>query len=375
MTIDPAHVRRTLLDLLLTPSFAKEERRVAELVRGRLEALGLRVECDDCHHTIGGDAGNLLCRVPGTVAAPTILLNSHLDTVDRTDGLTLVEDGDVVRTDGTTILGGDDKTGVAAILCGLEAALAAGVPRPPLEVLFTVQEEIGLCGAKALTPGWLQATLGFVFDHGVPMGELCVSAPGQTSHEIIFLGRAAHAGVEPEKGINAIACAASAINRTLQGRIDGETTCNIGVIQGGRATNIVPERCDVKAECRSRDRAKLHDRVAHLRGACEDAAAEFGCGLEFTTREAYRGFRIDRDEPVARLAQAAIEAAGLAPSWVDGGGGSDANIFNAAGIRCVVMPCGERDVHTKSEHVYVRDVVDAARVVANLIAAAAAGGQ
>jgi tripeptide aminopeptidase len=200
------------------------------------------------------------------------------------------------------------------------------------------------------------------------MGEMTISAPSQTSHVAVFHGKAAHAGMEPENGINAIACAADAIGRIQQGRIDHETTCNVGVIEGGRATNIISEKCTFKAEVRSRDQAKLERHVAHVKAACEAAAAERGCRLEFETREAYRSFRIDPEEPVARLATAAVEAAGLQPSYAEGGGGSDANVFNAAGLRCILMACGERDPHTTRESVHVADVVTAARVVSQIVA-------
>ncbi|MBI5833190.1 MAG: M20/M25/M40 family metallo-hydrolase [Armatimonadetes bacterium] len=371
MTIDTDRVRQTLVQLFETPSYARAEAGVAAVVSARLAELGLAVESDDCHLRIGGDCGNLLSRVPGTADGPTLLFNSHLDTVEPTDGLRLTIEEDAIRTDGTTVLGGDDKAGVAAILCGVEAVLRAGLPHPPLELLFTVQEEIGLFGAKAVDPAWLAAKVGFVLDHGVPVGQMVVSAPSQTTHEIVFRGRAAHAGVEPEKGINAIACAADAIGRLHQGRIDHETTCNVGVISGGRATNIVPEECRLKAEVRSRDQAKLEAQVAHLRECCEAAAEAFGCELRFGREEAYRAFRIDPDEPVGRLAAAGVRAAGLEPAWADGGGGSDANVFCAAGPRCVVMACGEREVHTHREYVLVSDVVAAARVVAGIITAAA----
>jgi tripeptide aminopeptidase len=369
MTVDAAYTEQTLLALLTTPSFARQEAAVADLVERKLAALGLSVERDDAPSAMpdGGQVGNLLCRVPGTVDAPALLFNSHLDTVGPTEDLKLVIADGVIRTDGTTILGGDDKAGVAAILGGLEAVLGAGAPHPPLEILFTVQEEIGLWGAKAFDVGRLKAKMGFVFDHGVPLGEVCVSAPSQTNAEIAFFGRAAHAGVEPENGINAIACAADAIGRIRQGRIDFETTANIGVISGGRATNIVPEECRLKAEVRSRNADKLAAHLAHLKASCEAAAEAFGCRLEFATNESYQGFSIGLEEPVARLAGAAIAAAGLEVSHVQGGGGSDANVFCAKGLRCLLMACGERQPHTTAEHLHLADVVTAARVAAQVM--------
>ncbi len=367
----PESLRQTLTELLTTPSYSGEEAAVAALVEARLKALGCAVWRDEAGATFGGQCGNVIARLAGTVAAEPIFFNAHLDTVQRTDGLQLVAEGDRLRTDGTTILGADDKTGVTAILEGLAAVVASGAARPPIEVVFTVGEENGLHGARALDLARLEATLGFVFDGGTPIGELTVSAPTQASQTIVVHGQAAHAGVEPEQGINAIACAAAAIAHCRQGRLDHETTANIGVIEGGQATNIVADCCRLRSEARSRDTAKLAAQVAHFREQFEAAAAAFGARLEFGSRTAYEAFRIDPEEPVARIAAAAVTAAGLAPSFVDGGGGSDANVFNAGGKRCILMPCGEQAPHTTAEAVDLADVAAAARVVAEIVHQAA----
>ncbi|MCC7491455.1 MAG: M20/M25/M40 family metallo-hydrolase [Fimbriimonadaceae bacterium] len=371
MPLDADRVRETLLHLLRTPSFSGQEGAIAAWVTARLEELGCTVERDAAGATFGGECGNVIARLPGTVAAAPIFLNAHLDTVQPTTGLEpQVVDGLVV-SGGDTILGADDKAGVTAILEGVAAVVAAGTPRPPLEIVFTVGEETGLHGARALDLSALQATCGFVFDSGTPIGELTISAPTQASQRIVLTGRAAHAGVEPELGINAIACAAAAIAACRQGRLDAETTANIGVIEGGQATNIVPEVCRLRSEVRSRDQGKLEAQVAHFQETFQRVADEFGCALEFSSREAYRGFRIDLAEPVARLAAAAVRAAGLQPSWAEGGGGSDANVFNAGGKRCILLACGERDPHTLRESCALADVVAAAEVVAALLGVAA----
>lgn len=367
MEIDAERVEKTLLTLLRMPSYAGEEGAVAEWVTERLAAVGCTVDRDDAGAGFGGECGNVIARLKGTIDAEPLLFNAHLDTVGRTDGLCPVVDAGVVRTNGTTVLGGDDKAGVTAILEGVAAAVAAGVPRPPLEIVFTVGEETGLHGARALDLSRLAARLGFVFDGGTPIGRMTISAPTQHSQTILLRGRAAHAGVEPEKGINAIACAAAAIAQARQGRIDAETTANIGVIRGGEATNIVSPSCEVRSEIRSRDAAKLAQHLEHFRAVFAEAAERHGCELEFVDHEAYVGFAIDPSEEVAQLASAAVTAAGFAPEWVDGGGGSDANVFCAAGRRCVLMSCGQRDPHTVAESVAIADVVGAARVVAELI--------
>lgn len=374
MTVDLEGVRTTLLKLLSTPSYAGEETAVAAMVCDWLTLLGCEVTRDRAGTTFGGACGNVIARLPGTVDAPAILFNAHLDTVGRTEGLEPVVDNGLVRTNGETVLGSDDKAGVTAILEGVALAVAERVPRPPLEIVFTVAEETGLHGARALDLSQFDAELGFVFDGGTPLGALTVSAPTHALQAIRVIGKAAHAGVEPELGVNAIRCAAVAIAKADQGRLDHETTANIGVISGGSATNIVSEVCELKAEVRSRDEAKLERQVAHFRRVFEEATEASGCTLEFSSRTAYQGFRIDQGEPVAQLAAQAVQAAGLAVEFVEGGGGSDANVFNAAGLRCILMPCGQRDPHTSAESVAIEDVATAATVVAQLIRLAVEAG-
>lgn len=367
MTVDLERLEALLLELLATPSYAGEETAVAAIVERRLCELGFTVERDNASIDIGGACDNLIARLPGTTDAPALFLNAHLDTVGRTDGLTPVLRDGIIQTNGQTVLGGDDKTGVTAILEGVAAALAAGVPRPPLELVFTVQEETGLHGARVLELGQFAAPFGFVFDGGVPLGRMTISAPYHAHQTITLHGRASHAGVAPEEGCSAIVCAGHAVAGLQVGRIDDETTCNLGTVAGGTARNIVPDRCVIESEIRSRDAAKLERVAQHFLHAFERAADDFGCRIEFEHRVLYDGFRIDPDEPVARLARAAVEAAGLAPSFVDGGGGSDANVFCAKGLRCILMPCGQQQPHTPDEHCAVADVAAAARVVAELV--------
>lgn len=367
MTINAAGVQSLLLELLSTPSYAGEEEAVAALVEERLRAVGAEVTRDDAGAAFGGRCGNVIARLPGTVEAPALFFNAHLDTVGRTEELVpQIVDG-VVRTNGLTVLGADCKAGVTAILEGVAAAVAAGEARPPLEIVFTVSEEVGLKGARQLDLSRFTAPFGFVFDSGTPIGEMTISAPFHAHQIVTVRGQAAHAGVCPEAGRSAIACAASAIDALPLGRIDHETTSNVGTIQGGQARNIVPAECRLECEVRSRERAKLDLVAAQFRTAFERAAEQHGCTVEFEHRVLYDGFRIALDEPAAQLAATAVRAAGLEPTYAEGGGGSDANVFCAGGLRCLVMACGEQQPHTPEECVAIQDVVDAARVVAELI--------
>ena len=370
MPIDPERVKQTLLELLAIPSFSAEERDIADHLTARLQAMGAEVSEDGAADVIGGTAGNLLGKLPGTVDAPPIFLNAHLDTVQPTVGLQVqIEDG-VVRSDGTTILGADDKAGLTAILEGLQALLDSGAPRPPLELVFTISEETGLEGAKAFDMSQLEAAYGFVFDGGSDLGELTISAPHLHRYRIEIFGEAAHAGVEPENGRNAIAAAAYGIVACSQGRVDDRTTCNLGVIEGGRATNIIAEQCVINAEVRSRELPRLREHEAHVRACFEQAAYRLGCRAEMAEIESSPGFVIDDHETPLQIAMAALRQVGQSPHVAHGLGGSDANIFNAAGKRCVLLPCGERDPHTSKESVHLADVVTAAETAAAIISLA-----
>jgi len=217
----------------------------------------------------------------------------------------------------------------------------------------------------------LQATHGFVFDGGSDLGELTISAPHLHRYRIEIHGRAAHAGVEPEQGRNAIAAAAYGIVACAQGRIDERTTCNLGVISGGQATNIIAPECTIAAEVRSRALPRLKEHEAHVRACFEQAAYRLGCQAEMSQVESSPGFVIDESEPVLQMAVEALRRAGQRPHLNHGLGGSDANIFNAAGKRCVLLPCGEREPHTTRESVRIDDVVTAARTVVELLGLAA----
>jgi len=371
MAVGRERVEATLLELLQIPSYSAEERDIADHLTGVLQSMGAEVSEDATADVIGGTAGNLLATLPGNVDAPPIFLNAHIDTVQPTRGLKLVLGDGFVRSDGTTILGADDKAGVTAILEGVKAVLASGAPCPPLELVFTVSEETGLEGAKEFDMSRLRAAHGFVFDGGSDLGELTVSAPHLHRYKIEIEGLAAHAGVEPDNGRNAIAAAAFGIVAVSQGRVDDRTTCNLGKIEGGQATNIIAPSCSIDAEIRSRELPRLREHEAHVRSCFEQAAYRTGCTVTMEQVEASPGFVVADDEPVLQLALEAMRRVGQTPHVRHGLGGSDANIFNAAGKRCVLLPCGERDPHTNRESVRVDDVLTAAEMVVQLIGLAA----
>ncbi|NOX62713.1 MAG: M20/M25/M40 family metallo-hydrolase [Chloroflexi bacterium] len=353
----------TFLELVQIDSPSGHEEVIGEHLKARLRDLGCSVEQDE--------AGNLIARLPGDGDDP-ILLSAHMDTVGKDTGIKPVIREGVIYSEGDTILGGDDKSGVAIILETL--ACLQEHPEwshPPLEIVISVSEELGLVGAKKLDKSRLQAKWGVVLDAGGPIGVLVYAAPSQDSMKIAILGKKAHAGSEPEKGVNAIRVAAEAIAAMPLGRIDEETTANIGVIQGGEARNIVPDRVDMIAEARSRDEAKLQNQVDAMFRACHDAAARHGARVEFDVESSYRAYRIAPDQPPYIAAARAFQSLGIEVQPKMSGGGTDGNIFNEAGIPCVVLSTGMADVHTPDEHIAIQDMVDAARVLLALVTDAA----
>ncbi|MGC9362812.1 MAG: M20/M25/M40 family metallo-hydrolase, partial [Candidatus Syntrophosphaera sp.] len=276
-----------------------------------------------------------------------------------------------IHTDGTTVLGGDDKSGIAEMIQAIKAVQESGEKHAPIEILITISEEIGLLGAKNFDTSKLSSAYGYALDtHRV--GDLAVGAPAQNSIEVTIRGREAHAGVEPEKGINSIVVAAEAIAAMPMGRIDHETTCNIGIIEGGTATNVVPPMVRIKGEARSHSMVKLEQVTQDMRHAVETAVRrhkyDFGAAThEWQMHEEYQSFHIGDDEPVVRLALDALESLGLEARVEVSGGGSDANIFNAAGIPMIICGTGMHNVHTVNEDIQIEELRRGTDFIAALI--------
>lgn len=351
--IERERILQTFLKLARISSPSGHEEQVAAAITAHLANLG--VACENDEH------GNLLARVPG-VGEP-LLLTAHMDTVVPCDHVQPVVRDGVVYSDGSTILGGDDKAGVAIILEVVEALLRDGVAHRPLELLFTVREEIGLEGARLFDKTRLQARQGIGLDAGGDAGIIVGSAPSQDSLFVTVRGRTAHAGAEPENGINAIVAAARAVARMPLGRIDAETTANIGVIQGGAATNIVPDCVTLRGEARSRDAAKLAAQTQAMVAAFHEAAAEMGATAEVEVQRRYDAYRLTEETPTVQLVMAAMRGLGITPRLVPTGGGTDGNILNLAGIETVQISAGMDEVHTTHEHVAVDDMVQGAELL------------
>ena len=363
---DLERVTQTFLELVQIDSPSFQEQAIAGRMTAELEGLGLRVE----HDGSGPDGvGNLIGRLPGGSGLP-IALSAHLDTVQPGEGIRPVVRDGVVWSEGETILGADDKAGLAAILEALRVVREANLAHPPLEVILTWGEERAHLGAALVDVSKLAAKVCFVPDAEGDIGTVITAAPSYESISAVFAGTSAHAGMEPERGRSAIVAAARAIVAAPLGRIDLETTCNVGLIQGGSVRNAVPARAVVEAEARSLDDARLDRLVSDLRESWEAAAAEAGCTLQFTTRREYRAYRLDDDHPGLRLARAGAVAAGMPFRGVATGGGSDANTFAELGLPSVCLSAGMRQPHTRDEHVATADLKALADFLLGITAAA-----
>jgi tripeptide aminopeptidase len=338
------------------PSPTGEERAVADAVAAELRGLGVEVVEDDSARPARAGSGNLIARVPGS-GEDWVAFFAHLDTVPHPAPVEVELVDGVFRSRGETILGADNNAAVT-VLAGL-AARHAGSPAPVgLELVFTVAEEDGLRGAKEVDIGALRARTGFVLDHASPIGEVITAAPTYQRLQAHFEGTEAHAGIRPEDGHSAIQAAAAAISRMRLGRLDEETTANVGVIEGGTATNVVAGSCWIDCEARSLDDAKASRVLSEMVDACTWAASEHQCDVDLEITEMFRAYRLSPSARPVRLARAALERRGIEPREVATGGGSDANALILRGFDCVLLANGTEANHTPQESVAARRIVE-----------------
>jgi tripeptide aminopeptidase len=370
----------TLLDLVKIDSQSKEELAVAHRLMSDLQKLGAEVRIDDAGTRVGGNSGNVVARIAGNApnAAP-LLLSAHMDTVPPGNGVKPVQLADRIKTDGTTVLGGDDKSGLAVILEVLRVVKENAVPHGDLEIAFSICEEIGLLGAKNLDYSALRAREAIVLDS--THASLCFTqAPSADHFEFTVHGLEAHAGVVPENGISAVRVAAEAIAAMPLGRIDPRTTSNVVIISGGLATNVVPNECLVRGEARSLDDATLDATTAAIRRCFQEAAARATTTVGGTLHRAwieersgreYESMHVPDSDPLVQALLAAAKAAGRSVTTASIGGGCDANVFNRRGIRAVNFGTGMRDIHTVNEWLDLADFYACADVVLELVRARA----
>ncbi|HVC07955.1 MAG TPA: M20/M25/M40 family metallo-hydrolase [Solirubrobacterales bacterium] len=348
-----------------------EEREVADTVAAELRALGLEVGEDDAAGPAEAGAGNLFARLPGR-ADLWVMFCAHLDTVPHEGQIEVLSEGGAFRSRGETILGADNKAAVAVFMelvaRHAEEPLAVGI-----ELLFTVAEEQGLRGAKAFDASQLRSTCGFVLDHASAIGEVIVTSPTQQKILADFDGVEAHAGIRPEDGSSAIAAAAAAISRMELGRIDPETTANVGLISGGTSGNVVPGHCRIQAEARSLDAARAAGVAGGIADACAWGASAHGCDVDVRVEELFRGYTVPPSSRALSLAETGLGAAGFEPRRTSTGGGSDANALRLRGLDCVLLANGTEANHTTAESVSARNLDAMLEVCEGIVAAAAAG--
>jgi tripeptide aminopeptidase len=365
---DPDRLTELFLELTAVSSPSRAEADVARIVRRRLQDMGLDADEDDTAASVGGNCGNLACLVEGEGERPHVALGAHLDTVLPTEPIEPILEDDVFRNRRAAILGADDKAAVAALLHATELLRAGDEPFPTYELFFTVGEEDGLLGAKHLAATRLPASpLAVIFDASGEIGGIVVRAPSRNGLQATFRGRAAHAGLEPEEGRNAIFGAARAIAVMELGRLDERTTANIGLIHGGTATNIVPDVCHVEGECRSQDDVRLAQVTAAMVDAFELGAAEAMVDVELRVINDVRAFSLKERSAPVRLAKAAVKALGLTPRLLAREGASDANVLNAAGLPTVNLACAMTRVHTPNECMKLSDLVQLTRLIVALV--------
>jgi tripeptide aminopeptidase len=370
--IRPDRMTDTVMDLVRLDSHSKQEKPVADYLLRALTDLGASVRVDEAGSAVSGDTGNVVARIATTApgAAP-LLLSSHMDVVPPGTSVKPVREPDRIRSDGTTVLGGDDKSGLAIILEVLRTLKDRELPHGTIEVAFTICEEIGLLGAKHLDFNALESNEAIVLDSAYAT-QLVTAAPSADRFTFTVHGLEAHAGMCPENGISAVRVAAEAIAAMPLGRIDAETTSNVVIVDGPKATNVVPNLCVVRGEARSLRDERLDAVMRSIRSAFADAAARAAITLGGDVRRAwieercdreYHSMRISADAPVVQLVMRAAQRVGTTVETVTIGGGSDANVYNKHGITSVNLGTGMRDIHTVNEWIDLPDFYRAAEIV------------
>ncbi|MBM3707726.1 MAG: M20/M25/M40 family metallo-hydrolase [Actinobacteria bacterium] len=358
--INKERLLNTFFEILRIKSPSKNEKEIIEYISEILKKLGLKVYKDDCGVKFNSNSGNITCYLPSNDDRKRIpiFLGAHVDTVSLNgEVIPVLKNGKVLNKNKNCILGGDDKVAVAAILEAARVIVENSLRTGEIFLIFTISEEAMILGAKYLDLKKVGAEYGFVFDGEGDIGTIFDKAPYHNSIEIEITGKAAHAGTVPEKGISSIKAASDAISRLKLGRIDSETTCNIGIINGGVATNIIPERTEIKAEARSLKLFKLQKITDRIKSTFQDSARNNKARIKIKVEREYDGFKIGENEKVILIAKKAIQNMGIKPKIKPTGGGSDVNIFNAKGKKSITLSSAMENVHSNNEYVKVRELL------------------
>lgn len=370
--INQERLVRLFLDLCRINSPSLEEREVVAFTRRYLEERGLEVHEDNGAQEIGGNANNLMVWLRGTLPnAPKVFLSAHFDTVEPTPDIVIVEEDGVFRAASDTILGADDKGGMAPAIEAVLTLKESGKPHGDVCLLLSCAEEIGLKGANAVKIEDLNLDFGYVLDTGPPVGTFVTRTAYHDKLDVVVHGKPAHAGKDPENGINAIQVAAVALAEMKLGRIGPETTANFGIIEGGTAVNVVCPGVRLRGEARSTSLEELEAQTAYMISRFEAAAAQFNTTVEIDHERHYDAYDVPEDSPVVKVAKAASEKLGFVPALRTTLGGSDANVYNAKGLPTIVVATGMDKIHTHDEHISRKDLIDTARLTYELLLEAA----
>lgn len=354
---------QTFLDLVQIDSPSGDESDIAEFVAARLRSLGAEATIDSLF--------NVTAKIPGKGVKPNVrplFLNAHTDNVAPARGIKPVVADGKIASDGTTVLGADDLAGVSAILEAIQSIVEDKKKHLPLEIAITAQEEMGLVGAKGFDLAGFRAREGVVLDGGGPVGSVTLAAPTHNLLEVTIIGKAAHSAM-PEGSINALNLAALALTRVKVGKLDRDTTANFGMIRGGHARNIVPDRIELVGEVRSRNVRKLERHTRAIKNAFEKTLRGTGAQLDFRVTRAYNQYSFGKQDRFVRRIAQALKKIGRKPNYRATMGGSDANIWNAKGIKTVVVSVGYEQIHTTAEYLPIAELVKAAELVQTLAAA------
>ena len=359
-------------NLVRIESPSKKEGKLAYYIANIFEALGYKCFFDRSAENTGAEVGNLIVKIPGTIPSPPLFFCAHLDTVGPCENPTIIFENGIFRTDGRTILGADDKAAIAILIEIAKILKENHFPHPPLEFIFTTCEEIGLIGAKNLDIELIDSKEGFVLDSENPW-EVIIGAPSSYKFKITVKGISAHAGLEPEKGINAIHVLCKIVSMLPTGRIDDETTMNIGTFQGGKFINIVPDFAEAEGEMRSHNEEKLDSLQKFIEETLNEVISSYPFKIEEFPKgkvkfeKIYQAFYIPPEDPLCQLIKTAGERLGLKISFKKKEGASDANVFNEKGLKCVILGIGMQKVHTTEEYIALKDMVITANLLLEII--------
>jgi len=356
------------MELVQIDSVSRKERKMVDRIKEIFSGLGFSPVEDRAGKVFGGNAGNLIMDIPGQEGLPTLLLSAHLDRVEPGLGIKPVIKDGYIMSSGDTVLAGDDIIGVAAIIEAVRELQENKITHCPLKLVFTVAEEVGLLGAQELSIEEVKSIdYGLVFDVDGDIGTIVFKAPSQIKFNAVIRGKAAHAGINPGEGINAIKISSKAISDMKLGQVDEETTANIGVIRGGRAINIVPDLVELEGEVRSHRESSLENQVQHMQMVIDKAVCKYGGEVDYQIERLYSGFELPLESDIINLVKKSIIEMGLKPEFTASGGGSDANIYNERGLPTINLGVGMEKVHSTEERVKVKSLVELVELIIRII--------